>query len=91
MSYADGMQPAEVSGEAFTTERDPDTGDLLVTVYGQVVGVMVAAARYEWLIEEIENLRDKLSIYERGGEPIPLAQLGAELDALDAEEDLKGT
>ena len=46
-------------------------------------GVFIDDESYAALIEELEDLRDRLSIYERTGETIPFAQVVADLGLTD--------
>lgn len=44
--------------------------------------VVMSAGRYERLCEQIEDLRDRLSVHEREGRTVSAEQLADELEAL---------
>lgn len=64
--------------------RDSDDEDVLLLRHGRPAAVVVSARRWDALNEEIEDLRDRLSIHERDGVTVDfdkvVAELGLELD-----------
>jgi prevent-host-death family protein len=59
--------------------RDADIDDVLLLRHGRVAAVMMSARRYDALIEELEDLRDRLSIHELEGITLDFDKLRAEL------------
>lgn len=60
--------------------REAEDDDVVVINHSRPVAVLVGINRHEALLEEIEDLRDRLSVYERDSEPsIPAEKLIAEL------------
>lgn len=53
--------------------------DITLTNHGRPTAVLLSAERYEALLEEIEDLKDRLSVHERDGVTVPLDHLAAEL------------
>lgn len=64
--------------------RDSDDEDVLLLRHGRPAAVVMSARRWDALNEEIEDLRDRLSIHERDGVTVDfdkvVAELGLELD-----------
>lgn len=64
--------------------RDSDDEDVLLLRHGRPAAVVVSARRWDALNEEIEDLRDRLSIHERDGVTVDfdkvVSELGLELD-----------
>lgn len=58
--------------------RDSEFEDVILTNHGRPASVLIAAERYESLLEEIEDMRDRLSIHEHDGVTVPLSALAAE-------------
>lgn len=63
--------------------RDADVEDVLLMRHGRPVAVVMSVRRHEALLEELEDLRDRLSVHEREGVTMRLDGLAAEL-GLDA-------
>jgi antitoxin StbD len=59
--------------------RDSDAEDVLLLRHGRPVAVVLSARRYEGLLEEIEDLRDRLSVHEREGLTVGLDAVKAQL------------
>lgn len=60
--------------------REAEDADVVVVNHSRPVAILVGISRHEALLEEIEDLRDRLSVYERDGEPtIAAEKLMAEL------------
>ncbi len=47
--------------------RDAETADVLLLRHGRPAAVLVGMERYEALLEELEDLADRLSVYESSG------------------------
>ncbi len=58
--------------------RDSEVEDVILTNHGRPASVMIAAERYESLLEEIEELKDRLSIHEHDGVTVSLDKMAAE-------------
>lgn len=61
--------------------RDASDEEVLLLRHGRPVAVIVSADRYEALLEDIEDLRDRLSIYEREHLTVDWEQAKVELDS----------
>jgi prevent-host-death family protein len=60
--------------------RDADVDDVVIVRHGDPVAVLISARRHEALMEEVEDLRDQLSVYTARDEPtISAAKVKAEL------------
>jgi len=59
--------------------RDAAEDDVVLMNHGRPAASMISPARYESLLEEIEDLRDRLSVHEREHVTMPLSKLVAEL------------
>ena len=53
--------------------------DVVLMNHSTPAAVIVSADRYEAILEEIEDLKDRLSVHERTGVTIPAEKLMAEL------------
>ncbi|MGH3635870.1 type II toxin-antitoxin system prevent-host-death family antitoxin [Mycobacterium sp.] len=53
--------------------------DVVLMNHSTPAAVIVSADRYESLLEEIEDLKDRLSVHERTGVTISAEKLAAEL------------
>lgn len=54
--------------------------DVTITRNHKPVAVLISYARYQDLIDQIEEARDELSIAERKGDTVPLDEAARELD-----------
>lgn len=59
--------------------RDSDEGDVILLKHGRPAAIMLSARRHEAMLEEIEDLKDRLSIHEREGLTMNLDKVMAEL------------
>lgn len=59
-------------------ERAEDT-DVFLLRHGRPTAVVMSARRHEMMLEELEDLRDRLSVHEAEGLPMSLDKLKAEL------------
>ncbi|WP_235852811.1 type II toxin-antitoxin system Phd/YefM family antitoxin [Mycobacterium interjectum] len=57
--------------------------DVVLTNHSTPTAVMVSADRYSAMLEEIEDLKDRLSVHERTGVTVSFHDLAAEI-GLDA-------
>jgi antitoxin StbD len=60
--------------------RESDDRNVLLLRHGRPAAVLMSARRHDALLEEIEDLRDRLSVHEREGLTIELDKLKAELN-----------
>jgi antitoxin StbD len=47
--------------------REAAEEDVVVVRHGHAAGVLVGAERYDALLEELEDLKDRVSVYESAG------------------------
>lgn len=73
------MPISEAKGRLAELVRDADDDDVLLLRHGRPAAVLMSARRHEALLEEIEDLRDRLSIHEREGLTMGLDKVAAEL------------
>ena len=59
--------------------REAADDDIVLMNHGRPAAVLISAERYESLLEELEDLKDRLSVYERENITMPLDKLVAEL------------
>jgi prevent-host-death family protein len=59
--------------------RESDSEDVLLLRHGRPAAVVVSTRRYNALLEEIEDLKDRLSVHERDGVTVGLDKVIAEL------------
>jgi prevent-host-death family protein len=59
--------------------RRSDETDVFLLRHGRVAGVVISSRRYDAMLEEAEDLRDRLSIYEAEGVTMSLDKLEADL------------
>ena len=74
---------SQAKGRLTVLVRDSDENDVLLMRHGRPAAVLLSVRRHEALLEEIEDLRDRLSIHEREG-------LTSDLDKVVAELGLSG-
>ncbi|BBZ26456.1 hypothetical protein MMAD_07510 [Mycolicibacterium madagascariense] len=53
--------------------------DVILMNHSTPAAILISAERYDELIEELEDLRDRISVHERSGITIGLDKLMAEL------------
>ena len=58
-------------------------GEVTLINHGRPAAVLMSAGRYDALLEELEDLKDRLSVYERDGVTVSLDNLVAELGIAD--------
>jgi antitoxin StbD len=59
--------------------RKANDEDVVVLNHSRPAAVLISASRYEALLDEVEDLRDRLSVHEREGVTIRADKLVAEL------------
>jgi prevent-host-death family protein len=59
--------------------RRSDETDVFLMRHGRVAGVIISSRRYDAMLEEAEDLRDRLSVYEAEGVAMSLDKLEADL------------
>jgi antitoxin StbD len=73
------VQITEAKARLAELVREADSHNVLLLRHGRPAAVILSARRYDAIIEDIEDLRDRLSVYEREGLTIGLDKLKAEL------------
>ncbi len=63
--------------------RHATDDDVVLMNHGRPTTIMISADRYDALLEEIEDLKDRLSVYEREHMAVPFAKVVAELGIAD--------
>jgi antitoxin StbD len=69
----------QAKGRLSKLVRDADLDGVLLLRHGRVAAVMMSAHRHDALMEELEDLRDRLSIHEREGVTLDFDKLHTEL------------
>jgi len=59
--------------------RQAGDEDVVLMNHATPAATLIGAARYEALLEEIEDLKDRLSVHERTGVTVSASKLRAEL------------
>lgn len=59
--------------------RESEDRNVLLMKHGRPGAVVLSAARYDALLERLDDLEDKLSVYEREGVTVGWDKLKAEL------------
>jgi prevent-host-death family protein len=71
--------------------REAADRDIVLMNHSRPAAVLISAERYESLLEELEDLRDRLSVHEREHISMPLEKLVAELGLVgDVQADTGG-
>lgn len=70
---------SEAKGKLAELVRDSDESDVVLMKHGRPAAVVLSVRRHEALLEEIEDLKDRLSIHEREGLTMSLDKVLAEL------------
>ena len=66
--------------------RESEDRNVLLMKHGRPAAVVMSASRYEALVERIEDMEDRLSIYEREGVTIGIDKLASELGLVGVED-----
>jgi antitoxin StbD len=59
--------------------RDCDAEDVVLMNHGRPAAVVISVERHADLVEQLDDLEDRLSVYERDGVTISLEKLDAEM------------
>lgn len=70
---------SEAKGRLSEVVRDSETHDVILLRHGRAAALVIGAERYDAFMEEVEDLRDRLSVYERDHVTVGLDKLIAEL------------
>ena len=70
---------SEAKGRLSELVRESDDHDVVIMNHGRPASILISARRMDSLLEEMEDLRDRLSVYERDGVTIGVDKLAAEL------------
>lgn len=70
---------SEAKGRLSELVRESDSDDVLLLKHGRPAAVLISTERYEALLERMEDMADRLSIYEREGVTMDYEKLRAEL------------
>jgi antitoxin StbD len=63
--------------------REVAEDDIVLMNHGRRAAVLISFDRYESLLDELEDLRDRLSVHEREHVTMPLSKFAAELGIAD--------
>jgi antitoxin StbD len=63
--------------------REAADSDVVLMNHGRPAGILISPERYESLLDELEDLRDRLSVHERERVTMPLSKLAVELGIAD--------
>lgn len=76
----------EAKGRLAALVRECEEGEIVILRHGRPAAILVSPAQYEAILEEIEDLRDRISVYEsEASSPdlrVPLNEALAELGHL---------
>ncbi len=70
---------SEAKGRLAKVVRDSEDHDVILLRHGRAAALVIGAERYDAIMEEVEDMRDRLSVYERDHLTISLDKLEAEL------------
>ncbi len=70
---------SEAKGRLSELVRASDEVDVLLMRHGRPAAVVLSARRYGALLEEVEDLRDRLSVHERDGVTVDFDRARASL------------
>ena len=70
---------SEAKGQLSKLIRIAGDEDVLLMRHGRPTAVIIAMDRYQALLDQIDDLEDRLSIHEREGLTVDLDKLGVEL------------
>lgn len=63
--------------------RDAADENVVLMNHGKPAAILISPARYEAIIEELEDAADRLSVYERENLTMPFDKLVAEMGIAD--------
>ncbi|MDQ3733347.1 MAG: type II toxin-antitoxin system prevent-host-death family antitoxin [Actinomycetota bacterium] len=70
---------SEAKGRLAQVVRDAEEHDVILLRHGRPAAMVIGAERYDAINEELEDLRDRLAVYERDHVTIGIDKLIAEL------------
>lgn len=70
---------SEAKGRLAEIVRDSENRDVILMRHGRPAAVVISTDRHEALLDEMEDLKDRLAVYERDHVTISLDKLIAEL------------
>jgi len=73
---------SEAKGHLSELVRASDNDEVLLMRHGRPAAVLLSARRYDGLLEEIEDLKDRLSVHERDGLTVDFDKVLAEMGLL---------
>lgn len=73
------MPISEAKGKLAEVVRDSDDGDVLLMRHGRPAAIVRSYRREQEILSHLEDLEDRLSVYEREGVTVDLEKLGVEL------------
>jgi prevent-host-death family protein len=69
----------EAKGRLSALVHDAEDADVLLMRHGRPAAVLIGAARYQALLDQLDDLEDRLSVHEREGLTMDVGKLRAEL------------
>ncbi|MGH3094580.1 MAG: type II toxin-antitoxin system Phd/YefM family antitoxin [Streptosporangiales bacterium] len=76
---AEFVPVSEAKGKLSELVRESDCGDVVLMKHGRPAAVVLSARRHEELMEQLDDLEDRLSVYEAEGLTMDYDKLRAEL------------
>ena len=70
---------SEAKGKLSEVVRDSDDADVLLMRHGRPAAIVRSYRRENDILAHLEDLEDRLSVYEREGVTVDLEKLGVEL------------
>ncbi len=70
---------SEAKGRLSQVVRDSDDDDVLLMKHGTPAAVVMSFGRWDALMEQIEDLKDRLSVHENDGVTVDFEKLMVEL------------
>lgn len=70
---------SEAKGKLAEIVRDSDSHDVILMRHGRPAAVVISHARFEALLDRMEDMADRLSVFERDGVTMDFEKLTAEL------------
>ncbi|MGU3650668.1 type II toxin-antitoxin system Phd/YefM family antitoxin [Mycolicibacterium sp. A43C] len=67
--------------------KQADDHDIVLMNHGRPAAILISVKRYDALLEEVEDLKDRVSVHERDGVTVSLDNLVAELGIADEVEE----
>jgi prevent-host-death family protein len=70
---------SEAKGRLAEVVRDSEDHDVVLLRHGRPAALVIGAERFDAWMDEVEDLKDRLAVYERDHVTISLDKLAAEL------------